>query len=182
MIVKINLLPWREELRLQEENKVKRFLTISCFVGVLLAGALVYIVNQELESRMLRHSVIDAELSQLGSVEKQMQERKTQKDKLNEQLTVLQKLSAQRSEVVGLMERFASVIPEDAFVISLAFTLENLSFNALAKDRDVLSVHLDKIDEHIGSPPIPPVNEVIIEGNKFISYSFSVKPRAKTNK
>lgn len=175
MIVKINLLPWREELKIQEENKVKRILTLSCVVGALLAGFLIFLVQEELNSRQIRMNIINSEFSQLGNVEAQMNERKAQTQRLNEQLDVLQKLSAQRSEVVSLMEKFSSVMPQDTFIISLAFTLDKISFNALAKDRDVLAMHLDSLDNYIGPAPIPPHLEVMIDGNRIVSYSVEVE-------
>lgn len=175
MIVKINLLPWREELKIQEENKVKRILALSCMVGAILAGLLIFLVQEELDSRQVRMNIINAELSQLGNVEAQMNERKAQTERLNQQLDVLQKLSAQRSEVVSLMEKFSSVTPQDAFIISLAFTLDKISFNALAKDRDVLAIHLDSLDNYIGPAPIPPHLEVMMDGNRIVSYSVEVE-------
>lgn len=176
MIVKINLLPWREELRIQEENKVKRFLVMSCFIGALIAGGLIFLIQEELDARYVSASIINNELSQLGQVEAQMNERKAQTDRLKQQLDVLHQLSAQRSEVVGLMEKFSSVTPQDAFIISLAFTLDKLSFNALARDRDILAVHLDSLDETIGPAPIPPNHEVLMDGNRVVSYSVVVDP------
>lgn len=176
MIVKINLLPWREEHRLQEENKVKRFLVISCLIGAFIAGALLFLVQEEYNSREVRISIINAEFTQLGNVEAQMNERKAQTERLKQQLDVLQKLSEQRSEVVNLMEKFSSVTPQDAFIISLALTLKQLSFNALAKDRDVLAAHLDNLDSFIGPAPIPPHHEVLMDGNKVVSYSIVVDP------
>ncbi|GAA5098970.1 PilN domain-containing protein [Wohlfahrtiimonas larvae] len=175
MIVKINLLPWRDELKIQEENKVKRVLALSCLFGAILAGILVFLVQEELDTRQLRLNIINAEFTQLGNVEAQMNERKSQTERLKQQLGVLQKLSAQRSEVVSLMEKFSSVTPQDAFIISLAFTLDNISFNALAKDRDVLAVHLDSLDNYIGPAPIPPHLEVLMDGNRVVSYSVEVK-------
>ncbi len=174
MIVKINLLPWREELKLQEENKVKRVLALCCMVGALLAGALLFLVQEELNSRQVRLNIINAEFTQLGNVEAQMNERKAQTERLKQQLDVLQSLSAQRSEVVSLMEKFSSVTPQDAFIISLAFTLDKISFNALAKDRDVLAIHLDSLDNYIGPAPIPPHLEVMMDGNRVVSYGVEV--------
>lgn len=174
MIVKINLLPWREELKIQEENKVKRILALSCMIGALLAGALLFLVQEELNSRQVRMNIINTEFTQLGNVEAQMNERKAQTERLKQQLEILQKLSAQRSEVVSLMEKFSSVTPQDAFIISLAFTLDKISFNALAKDRDVLAIHLDSLDNYIGPAPIPPHLEVIMDGNRVVSYSVEV--------
>ena len=78
------------------------------------------------------------------------------------------------------MEQFSSVMPEDAFLISLAFTLNQLSFNALAKDRDVLAGHLDQLDKNIGPAPIPPHREVVIDGNNVVSYSVVVDPEKKS--
>lgn len=180
MIVKINLLPWREELKLQREKKVKSWLITSCFIGAILAAAVVFLVNEELESREVRTSIIDMELSKLSQVEKQMNERKAQTEALKQQLNVLRELAAQRSEVVGMMEQFSSVMPDDAFLISLAFTLNQLSFNALAKDRDVLAGHLDQLDKNIGPAPIPPHREVVIDGNNVVSYSVVVDPAKKS--
>ncbi len=177
MIVKINLLPWREELKIQEENKIKRFLTLSCLIGALLAGGVIFLIQQELDSRAYRTHLIDAELSQLANVESQMNERKAQTERLKQQLDVLKQLAEQRSEVVNLMEKFSSVTPQDAFIVSLAFTLDQLSFNALAKDKDTLAMHLDNLDNFIGPAPIPPHHEVLMDGNRVISYSVVVDPK-----
>jgi len=143
-------------------------------IGALLAGVLLFLVQEELNSRQVRMNIINAEFTQLGNVEAQMNERKAQTERLKQQLEILQKLSAQRSEVVSLMEKFSSVTPQDAFIISLAFTLDKVSFNALAKDRDALAIHLDSLDNYIGPAPIPPHLEVMMDGNRVVSYSVEV--------
>lgn len=180
MIVKINLLPWREELKIQEENKVKRILGLSCLVGAIMAGGLIFFIQEELDARAARVRTIDSELAQLTNVEAQMNERKAQTERLKQQLDILQQLSDQRSEVVNLMEKFSSVTPQDAFIVSLAFTLDQLSFNAMAKDRDTLAVHLDSLDNYIGPAPIPPHHEVIMDGNRVVSYSVVVDPNKES--
>ena len=67
-MARINLLPWREQLR---EERKKEFLTILALV-VLFAGALVFLadryVNGQIENQNARNAFIKSELPSLSGV------------------------------------------------------------------------------------------------------------------
>lgn len=177
--IKVNLLPWRDELKIVREGLFKRMLIYAGLIGLLLAGGLSFIGKLILDEKNQRLVVIEQQLQEYKEAEKLLKERTATKKSLDNQLKILNDLGEQRNNVVHLMEVFALSIPEDSVIMTLGFTLNSIVFEALTKDQDVLVEHTRNITKQIGESPIPPSNDILLKNGKLVNYVVNVKPDLK---
>jgi type IV pilus assembly protein PilN len=115
-MAKINLLPWREELR---QKKKKDFLTSLTLSAVAAAGvfALVYTIvegkisYQEQRNQILvkENTVLDEKISAISNIEEK-------KKKLLAKIDLLQKLQESRPEIVHVFDEIPRIVPDGVYL------------------------------------------------------------------
>jgi type IV pilus assembly protein PilN len=145
-MARINLLPWREELRKQ---KKKDFLMA---MGVLVVATLVVFLfvhihiqkmheyqeqrNQKLSSEI---ATLDIKLGEIKNIE-------DTKNKLQKKIDLIQGLQESRPEVVHLFDEISNTAPEGVFLIKFDQTEKNLAFEGKSKSNARVSAFMRAID------------------------------------
>ena len=105
---RINLLPWREELR----NERQKNFAISAVVAVLLAGAVTWNVNFFMQGRVdyqnERNQTLEAEISRLDALIEEIAGLERQKDRLLARMEIIEELQRSRPDSVHLFEDLVS--------------------------------------------------------------------------
>lgn len=142
----INLLPWREEQRREQQ---RQFLTVLGLSAVLM-GLIILAVhlriagmidNQESRNRFLQ--------SEISKVEKQIKEiNKLEEDKkrLLARMEVIQELQRNRPEVVHLFDEIARIIPDGIHLNSLKQSGNKLVLNGIAQSNARVSAFMRNIE------------------------------------
>jgi type IV pilus assembly protein PilN len=116
---RINLLPWREELR---QKRKKEFL-LAVLGAVLMGGALSFgtkvfyqrlIANQEERNDMLREEIaeLDMQIAEIEGFE-------AQRDRLLDRMEIIEELQRSRPESVHLMDELVSILPAGVHLTSV---------------------------------------------------------------
>lgn len=145
-MARINLLPWRQELKEQQQ---KEFL-IAGGVAIaatifLVIGVHVYINNlkehQERRNRMVKDeiAIVDKKIKKIKDIE-------SKKNKLLTKIEVIQKLQESRPEVVHLFHEVAEKLPEGVFLTKFDQTGATLKFNGKAQSNARVSAFMRAID------------------------------------
>lgn len=145
--IKINLLPWREELR---EERKREFLNV--LVGVLvLAGVIVFGVDRyytaSIETQNARNQFITDEIQLL---EKRIAEIKLLKQKRNELLSrmkVIQDLQGNRPVIVRVFDELARQLADRVFFSSVDFRNKQLKIVGVAESNNRISAQLRNFEE-----------------------------------
>ena len=113
---RINLLPWRAELR---QKRKKEFM-------VALAGSLVVAVGAIYLSKLTvqgwtsaqqgRNEVLRTEIAALDKQIQEISNLETQRDRLRARLQVIQQLQRSRPEVVHLFDELVNTMPEGVYL------------------------------------------------------------------
>ncbi|MBD3647855.1 MAG: PilN domain-containing protein [Pseudomonadales bacterium] len=145
--IKINLLPWREELR---EEKKKEFLNV--LVGVLLlAGVIVFGIdryyNNWIDTQKARNKFLTDEISVL---EERIAEIKLLQQKRNELLSrmkVIQDLQGNRPVIVRVFDELARQLADRVFFTQLQLQNKELKIQGVAESNNRISSQLRNFDE-----------------------------------
>tara|TARA_Y100000588_G_C13873303_1_gene761235 strand:- start:109 stop:684 length:576 start_codon:yes stop_codon:yes gene_type:complete len=112
---RINLLPWREELRKQRNKEF----TITCIVVALMAlaaiGGVHYSFNQQINFQNNRNQFLETEIAQLDKKIKEIKELDAEKEALIARMQIIQQLQSSRPEIVHLFDEFVTTLPEGIF-------------------------------------------------------------------
>jgi type IV pilus assembly protein PilN len=145
-MAKINLLPWREELRKERQQE---FIGIAAAVA-LSAAALVWFVTGQIEdqykTQKIRNSFIQKEISVLSEQITEIKALRGKKDQLLERMELIQNLQGNRPIIVRLFDEVARSIPDDLYFTSLDIKGSQVSVKGRAKSNNRVAALMRNFD------------------------------------
>jgi len=142
----LNLLPWRAELRRQQQ---KDFVTVTAF-GVLITLLLLLLLHLDINSRIdyqsERNKYIQSEIALLDSKIKEIQDLEIKRKRLLAKMEVIQELQASRPEVVHLFDEIGRTIPEGLYLTDLSQSDKNLIVNGMAQSNARISAYMRNLE------------------------------------
>ena len=174
--IRINLLPWREQLR---EEKKQEFLNI--LVGVLLlAGVIVFAVdryyNNAIDNQTARNNFLRGEISVL---EERIAEIKLLQQKRNELLSrmkVIQELQGNRPIIVRVFDELARQLAAKVFFTSVEMSGQGLEIEGVAESNNRISNQLRNFSdsEWFGGPNVTAINADANFGPQASQFEMTV--------
>lgn len=145
--IKINLLPWREELR---EQRKKEFLNI--LVGVLLlAGVIVFGIdryyNDAIDTQMSRNNFLEKEIQVLDERIAEIQLLQQKRQELLSRMQVIQDLQGNRPIIVRVFDELARRLSDRVFYTDVQMNGKGLAIRGIAESNNRISSQLRNFDE-----------------------------------
>ncbi len=131
-MARINLLPWREELR---EQRKQQFLVI--LGGVLVASAaLVFLGDQyftaAIENQNARNDFLRKEIVVLDARIKEISELKSRRQQLLERMKIIQDLQGNRPIIGRVFDQLVRTLPDGVYFTDLKMTGKNIAIAGAA--------------------------------------------------
>lgn len=115
-MAKINLLPWRQELKKQRQQE---FAVINAVVALTAAAIIMFfhiLLSSQLSDQEERKAYIQSEIATLDGQIKQIDELQTRKDELLARMKVIQDLQGRRPVVVRVFDELARSVPNKVYL------------------------------------------------------------------
>lgn len=130
---RINLLPWREELRKQRQ---KNFAI--AVVGALVAAAIVtlmagLIMQGRIDYQSERNAVLKQEIARLDKLIEEIANLERQKDRLLARMEVIEELQRRRPDSVHLFDQLVRIVPEGVFYNEVRQTANRIEMDGMAE-------------------------------------------------
>ncbi len=138
-MARINLLPWREQLR--EERKQRFLVTLA---GVLIvAGGIVFLADQYLNAAIAqqnaRNEFIRNEISALDSRIKEISELKTRRQQLVERMKIIQDLQGNRPIAARIFDQLVRTLPDGVYFTDVKMIGKSISIEGAAESNNLVS-------------------------------------------
>ena len=140
--IKINLLPWREEVR---EEKKRDFLKITIAVFVLAAaivGGFDRYYNGAIDLQISRNAFLQVEIQILEGRIEDIRLLQQKRNELLSRMKVIQELQGNRPIIVRVFDELARQLSPRAFFISLGVQAQDLSIQGVAESNNRISNQL----------------------------------------
>jgi len=118
-LIKINLLPYREEIKQRKRQQFKILMLSSLLIGVGLSAIAYLAINSAISDQESRNAFLEAEIikldNDLGEIKKLQQEKENflaKKQKVEE-------LQEKRSQAAYIIDSLNVVIPDNTYITSL---------------------------------------------------------------
>jgi type IV pilus assembly protein PilN len=161
-MARINLLPWREQLR--EERKQRFLVTLG---AVLLAsGALVFLgdqyFNSSIENQSARNDFLRKEIAVLDTRIKEISELKTRRQQLLERMKIIQDLQGNRPIIGRVFDQLVRTLPDGVYFSELKMNGNSISIAGAAESNNRVSNLMRNLDasEWLTSPNLTEVKAV----------------------
>jgi type IV pilus assembly protein PilN len=145
-MARINLLPWREQLR--EERKQRFLVTLA---GVLIvAGGAVFLGDQYLsgaiEQQNARNDFVKKEIAVLDARIKEISELKTRRQQLLERMKIIQDLQGNRPIIGRVFDQLARTLPDGVYFTSLNMQGKKIAIEGAAESNNRVSNLMRNLD------------------------------------
>ena len=118
-MARINLLPWREQLR---EERKKQFISILVLI-VLFAGLLVFLgdrnLNGKIDQQNARNDFLRKEISLLDGRIKEIEQLQARRTQLLDRMKIIQDLQGNRPIIVRVFDALARTLPDGVYFTSV---------------------------------------------------------------
>ncbi len=144
-MARINLLPWRQEHRAEQQKQLFSITGLSVLLMILIIVAIHLEISRQVNSQDARNSYIQNEVQQ---VEKQLTEilnLEKAKGQLLARMKIIQQLQQNRPEVVHLFDEVARQIPEGVYLRSFQQTGKQLKLEGIAQSNARVSAFMRNI-------------------------------------
>lgn len=145
--IKINLLPWREELR---EEKKQEFLQVTIAV-LAVAGVIVFGVdrfyNASIDNQTARNSFLQQEISVLEERIAEIQLLQQKRNELLARMRVIQDLQGNRPIIVRVFDEMARQLAPRVFFSQLAMEGTEIGIQGVAESNNRISNQLRNFSE-----------------------------------
>ena len=145
-MARINLLPWRDELRKQQQQE---FL-ISTALAVALTLVILGMVHLHIEGmqsyQKSRNEILQLEIAGLDRKITEIKDIEEKKNTLLTKIEIIQELQESRPEIVHLFDELARTTPEGIFLTNFKQSGRGLTMNGKAQSNAKVSAYMRAIE------------------------------------
>ncbi|MBS8241219.1 pilus assembly protein PilN [Marinobacter lipolyticus] len=179
-MAKINLRPWREELRAEKQ---KQFVVMILGAAVIAAG-LTFLWKSDLDSRIdyqqSRNAYIETATKELDQQIKEIEDLKRKRDELLSRMQVIQDLQGKRPVIVRVFDELVRTLPDGLFYTDLKKTGERVDIVGMAESNSRISTLMRRFEESDWFSE-PNLSNVAAADNRRAGYSqFNLSVQQQT--
>lgn len=177
-MARINLLPWREQLR---EERKKEFMTVLVLIIILAAG-LVFLgdryLNGKIDHQNARNEFLQKEITLLEARIKEIEQLQARRTQLLDRMKIIQDLQGNRPIIVRVFDELARTLPDGVYFDSLQMEGSTINVDGRAESNSRVSNLMRQMDssDWLTSPNLTAVRAVTSGGlDQANVFELSVK-------
>lgn len=144
---RINLLPWRDELRKQrQKNFVVAIVVavVSAGIVTLLAGL---IVQAKIDYQNARNFRLEQEIARLDKLIEEIANLERQKERLLSRMEVIVELQRRRPESVHLLDQLVRILPDGVYYREVQQTVNRIEIDGMAESSTRVSALMRNVEK-----------------------------------
>ena len=181
-MARINLLPWREELRKQRQREFGYMLVGGMIITLLLVILAHMIIQGEIDYQNERNNLLRREIAELNKKINAIRELEKVKSSLLSRMEVIQQLQTSRPQIVHLFDEMIRVLPDGVLFTSIGQSGGTISIKGMAQSNARVSALMRSIEKSdwLDKPSLEKI--VSKERGKTGLFTFNLKMRQTTPK
>ena len=178
-MIRINLLPHREEKRKARQKQFGILAGLAAIVGLVIAGLLWVVFDAQITNQQGRNKYLTTEIATLDKQIEEIKRIREETASLLAKKQVVEGLQSYRSEPVYLLDQLLRQLPEGLYLKSIKQTGVKLSVSGYAQSNARVSAFMRNIEAspYLGNPNLVEIKAVILNtqrANEFI-LDFVIK-------
>lgn len=180
-MARINLLPWRDELRKERQNNFVIVLVVVLGItGLAMGGVHAYYADR-IDYQNMRNAYLNKEIKKLDTQIKKIKTFEKEKKKLQAHLDIIQRLQSSRSEIVHLFDELVRTLPEGVYLKSLSQKGNKLSLKGVAQSNARVSSYMWNIEKSnwISNPKLSVISTSKKGRNRVSNFTLTATQKHK---
>lgn len=184
MTTRINLLPWREMRRKEQDRQL---LTIAVGAWILMGVIIFYAhvhVSALIENQNKRNEFMNQEIAKVEKEIKEIADLKKQRADLIARMNVIYQLQGDRAQVVHLFDELARKLPDGIYFSSLRHSGSNIALQGVAQSNARVSALMRNLasSDWFADPELEVITVKPKGSDRVSEFSLKVKQAAKQQK
>lgn len=184
MTTRVNLLPWREMRRKEQDRQL---LTIAVGAWILMGVIVFYAhmhVTSLIENQNKRNEFLNQEITKVEAEIKEIAELKKQRSDLIARMNVIYQLQSDRSQVVHLFDELARKLPDGIYFTSLRLVGKDIALLGVAQSNARVSALMRNLasSDWFTDPELEVITVKARGSDRVSEFSLKVKQSAKQQK
>jgi type IV pilus assembly protein PilN len=175
-MIRINLLPYREEKRKARRQQFYGLLGLVSILGCLIVFAVYTVIDGYLAAQQSRNDFIKREVA---LIDKQIDEIRQLRDQVQAMLArkqIIESLQQDRAEAVILLSELAKQMPEGVYIRSLKQQGQRVTLGGIAQSSPRVSTLIRNIEssEWLEDPRLVEIRAVNLQNRRLDEFSMVV--------
>lgn len=148
-MAKINLLPWREELRAKRNQDFGVASFIAFVIGAVIVGGIMWYYGGLIDNQKSRNRFIEGQIAELDNQIKEIKDLKNKKERLLNRIKTIQELQTNRTEIVHLFDETVKAVPDGVYLQSMKQQGDKLTMAGVAESNTRVSEFIGNIEKSV---------------------------------
>lgn len=145
-MAQINLLPWREERRIEQTRQFVSLLLMSAAFTAAVVFLIHVNIGKSIDHQNYRNDILNKEITQLEAQLVEIKELEATKERLLARMDVIQSLQQRRPQIVHVFDEIARTIPEGIYLKIIKQTANTFEFTGISESNGRVSAYMRNID------------------------------------
>ena len=145
-MTKINLLPWREDLRKKKQKDFINAVVLVALIGILSVVLTHSYIEQLKIYQNQRNQLLQNEITLLDKKIVEIKDIEAKKKQLQTKIKLIEQLQESRHEAVHLLDEISKIIPEGIFLTKLTQSGHELTFEGKSESNAQISAFMRAIE------------------------------------
>lgn len=145
-MTRINLLPWREQLRKQRQREFGIMLGGGVVLSLLVMLASHLWIGGRIDNQNQRNRLLDREIAVLDEKIREIKELEKTRTSLLARMNVIQQLQSSRPQIVHLFDELTKTLPDGVFLAKVEQKGARLAMEGRAQSNARVSAYMRNID------------------------------------
>jgi len=155
-MTRINLLPWREELRKDRQKQFVAVMVTTLVISLLIVGSIHLFYAGQIQNQKTRNNRLEAEIAHLDKKIKQIAELEKEKANLLARMNIVQQLQLARPEVVHVFDELVTTLPEGVYISDIKNAGKRITITGVAQSNGRVSTYMKNVEtsEWLSNPTL----------------------------
>jgi len=181
---RINLLPWRDELRKQRRNQFYVALGGAAVAAALLLVLAYFAFDNVIDHQRDRNRLLQSEIKALDKRIEEILDLEDKKERLLARMRIIEQLQRSRPGIVHVFDELVKVLPDGVYLTEVKQTGRRLEIRGFAESNTRVSALMRNIDrsDWLADPDLEVVEvkagrgEVPGRASEFVVFARQVAP------
>ncbi len=179
---RINLLPWREELRKQKRAEYLAILGVCAAVAVAIWFAVHLYFGELIGQQERRNAFLNQQIKLLDAKIKEIKELEKEKESLIARMKAIETLQTSRPIIVHLFDELVSTLPEGVYLTEVTQKGRQVTIKGVAQSNARVSNYMRNVEssEWLENPKLTIIETKNLQGRRIADFTLrmrQVKPK-----
>ncbi len=175
-MARINLLPWREERRLELKKQFFAALALTVLAAIFVLLVADRAVNTQINGQSNRNAYLQQNIAELDAQVAEIRDLQRKRGQLIERMRVIQELQGNRPVIVRIIDQLVRTLPDGVFYMDLVTRENEIAVQGIAESNNRVSSLMRRLEasDWLEQPNLDAVRAAPEYGEQATTFNLSV--------